>query len=580
MQIIQRKVRGAEAEKDNLLPKFMALRIWSGCSSLFFTLNPHDIRSPITMSLLQDDLQLDKKFSLDLTDEETEAYLADFLKQNPRRLHEAVASNQLAATRCFHWTVRLVIRTLFNCNDRAGSSMDSIAAHETPGIFGHVRAFLGVVEPQMRKALHLHMLIQLVGFSHPEDLFKDNIVPDLFKRLWYFVASISFRSTEAFADYLHVEEAVQALQAEPLLPLTKKQRGMIGAERTQESMRAQLQSRGLQEMPAIVSAPSTVSYTVSTIHSTPVVDARDWSRRAVRAVAASTRKTGNHVCRPDVCYKGSIGKKGFCRMGFWHWCQFTNNKGTQVAQRSHGLPLQPRWNGTGAPPVSKHPPLTGAPALETTHPFHFKMTPSALLGPACNHDLGVLLRIGAAHDGTCTQKEASAGMLDAMGDHEHYCAAYSSKDQPHVEGLLATLADGVLAKQKDILAAKEAGTEFSAHEVSRQLLHRMMSATNRRMHKGFPEMLTYLLRKPMEYCSHEFVSMGIKKPFRSLIAVAHKYTGSDIPSLHKESEADSGPSLCSYFRRECQRSSRFVGSWCRRCTKARRYTQTAERECY
>ena len=36
MQIIQRNVRGSEGEKDNLMPKFFALRLWSGCSSLFF----------------------------------------------------------------------------------------------------------------------------------------------------------------------------------------------------------------------------------------------------------------------------------------------------------------------------------------------------------------------------------------------------------------------------------------------------------------------------------------------------------------------------------------------------------------
>ena len=68
MQITQRKVRGSEAEKDNLVPKFFALRLWSGCSSLFFTLNPHDIRSPITVSLLQNDMHLDQEFSLDVSD--------------------------------------------------------------------------------------------------------------------------------------------------------------------------------------------------------------------------------------------------------------------------------------------------------------------------------------------------------------------------------------------------------------------------------------------------------------------------------------------------------------------------------
>ena len=52
--------------------------------------------------------------SSDDTDAEAESYMADFLKDNPRRLHELVAANPLAATRCFHWTVRLVLKTLFN----------------------------------------------------------------------------------------------------------------------------------------------------------------------------------------------------------------------------------------------------------------------------------------------------------------------------------------------------------------------------------------------------------------------------------------------------------------------------------
>ena len=153
-----------------------------------------------------------KKFSLDWSDDATEAYIASFLKDNPRRLHEAVASNPLAATRCFHWTVKLVIRTLFNCDDAPGQALDSIVARDTPGIFGHVRAYMGVVEPQMWKALHLHMLVQLLGFSHPEDIFRGDVLPDVSRRFWYFVASISFGSSEAFADYLTTPSAMDALR--------------------------------------------------------------------------------------------------------------------------------------------------------------------------------------------------------------------------------------------------------------------------------------------------------------------------------------------------------------------------------
>ena len=104
-----------------------------------------------------------------------------------------------------------------------------------------------------------------------------------------------------------------------------------------------------------------------------------------------------------------------------------------------------------------------------------------------------------------------------MGEHEYYCASYSSKEQPHVEGLLLTLADGIRAKERDIVEAKATGEEIASHEVCRKLLHSLISSTNRRMHKGFPEMLTYLLRKPMEYCSHQFVSFGCDQSVQDFV---------------------------------------------------------------
>ena len=99
MQIQQRSVRGSEGERDGILHRFQALRLWSGCSSLFFTLNPHDIRSPLTLLLLQEDFHVEKRFSLDLSDEEAESYLSEFLSQNPRALHELVVREPLVATR-------------------------------------------------------------------------------------------------------------------------------------------------------------------------------------------------------------------------------------------------------------------------------------------------------------------------------------------------------------------------------------------------------------------------------------------------------------------------------------------------
>ena len=159
----------------------------------------------------------------------------------------------------------------------------------------------GVVEPQMRKALHIHMLIQLLGFSHPQDLFGNSVLPDIFRRLWYFVASISFRSTEAFAAYLQEDAAMVALAQQPLLPLTKKQRGMIGEERARESERAQLHARGLSEMPAQVALPGEVYYFASQVHVDREVTSANWAAQVTVKIASMTRRAGlmGGVCHQD-----------------------------------------------------------------------------------------------------------------------------------------------------------------------------------------------------------------------------------------------------------------------------------------
>ena len=100
-----------------------------------------------------------------------------------------------------------------------------------------------------------------------------------------------------------------------------------------------------------------------------------------------------------------------------------------VAQMCHGLELRPLWNGTGAFPLHVHPPRAGLPALPTTHPFHFKVSPGVLLGLKCNHDIGVLLRLAqqlcAQTSGGVSHAVAEASMVEAISDHEYVCASDS-----------------------------------------------------------------------------------------------------------------------------------------------------------
>ena len=71
-----------------------------------------------------------------------------------------------------------------------------------------------------------------------------------------------------------------------------------------------------------------------------------------------------------------------------------------------------------------------------------------------------------------------------------------------MEGLLQTLAEGLRALDRDIATRRENGEDVDASERARRVLNRLLSSTNRRMHKGYPEMLSYLLCKPSWYCSH------------------------------------------------------------------------------
>ena len=70
-----------------------------------------------------------------------------------------------------------------------------------------------------------------------------------------------------------------------------------------------------------------------------------------------------------------------------------------------------------------------------------------------------------------------------------------------------TLATSVKRKERAIEAAAASGAPVDEHERARKVLHSLVHATNNRMHKGFPEMLSYLMKKPIEYSSHAFISV-------------------------------------------------------------------------
>ena len=122
MDIATRGVEGSESERDSFRFKFVALHLWSGCSLLFFTLNPHDIKNPLLLIFLgQQGVQVEP-ISLDWSDAEMAAYYERVKKGNRYVLHEFASQYPVAAARCVHWTFDKVLQILFNCAPAANVS--------------------------------------------------------------------------------------------------------------------------------------------------------------------------------------------------------------------------------------------------------------------------------------------------------------------------------------------------------------------------------------------------------------------------------------------------------------------------
>ena len=178
------------------------------------------------------------------------------------------------------------------------------------------------------------------------------------------------------------------------MTLSKSQLNQVGGARAAETAQAQLYARGQPSTETKEKAKTNPFMTWCREYlGNASLSAADWEKSAMQDFADGSFQCGNHICLPRVCWKGRWAKIKFCRMLYWHWKRVTNNKGVEVMKRMHGHLLQESWNGDGLPPVQACPPNPGMPLQEITHPFFFKLTPGIMLGPRCNHDLGIFLRL-------------------------------------------------------------------------------------------------------------------------------------------------------------------------------------------
>jgi len=546
VQRIMSKVMGTDSERASFQKKFESLRFYHGHAALFWTLNPRDTNNPLTIHFTTDESWKSHKVSLDLDELALHGALQDARSKNSAALAELVIADPLAAAKCFHTTVQMTMELLFNSTPpvhkgAAPSDLhpDGFACQLNPGVAGFLSWYMGVVEPQLRKALHLHALLGVVGCRDLEKLLLGSDIATTFVSVWQYVASVCFRSPEAFAAHCQSDAALEQLSKEELIPLSEAQKESVAPQYAFECTKQQKLARGLDT--ASTSVPKGVKRPYEPIGPKWLADASltpdQWSSQAVCHFNTSFRACGNHKCMPRVCLKGKHGKKGLCRFLFWHWCLKPSRKDAmkQVIKRIKGRKLVARWSWNASkpelPPVDTDPPQRGMPSLETNHGFTCRFTPAGSLGACTNHDMNPLLRLpvlpadlkerlaqalAAGSQVTCsdlTEAELSTfttaceEVLANVVEHEYYCGSYSSKEQPKLKELLGAMASSLRKLEARIEMAKQAGETFDRLTIAAKFLHNLVSAANRCSHKGYPEIMSYLSSRPMFYCSHSFTNL-------------------------------------------------------------------------
>lgn len=143
------RIQGSAFSRTALRTRIHALIYNQGLPSIFLTINPADIHSPVALYFAGVKLDLDNIRMEQLMD--------------TYRRAEIIASHPVATAKYFHLLISNILTTMIS-----------------GGILGPIKAYFGTVESQGRGSLHLHLLIWLDHDMRPADL-KENIQDNHFR---------------------------------------------------------------------------------------------------------------------------------------------------------------------------------------------------------------------------------------------------------------------------------------------------------------------------------------------------------------------------------------------------------------
>lgn len=170
------RVMGSAYARTALRTKIHALIYYLGLPSIFLTLNPADIHSPIALYFAGVKLDLDNIQIEQLMDTYQRAKI--------------IASQPVATAKFFHILITSILETMIE-----------------GGVLGPIKAHFGTVESQGRGSLHLHLLIWLDHDMKPIDMKEKIQNADFREKLMAYLEDIIKEDLNEFKDKLNQEHS-------------------------------------------------------------------------------------------------------------------------------------------------------------------------------------------------------------------------------------------------------------------------------------------------------------------------------------------------------------------------------------
>ena len=109
VQSVIQSVMATDSERNKIQSNFQALRYYHCPAMLFWTLDPRDSNCPLTIRYMADGLWKHHKVPLDVDELSVHSSLDDIRKQDSHALHDMILDDPVAASICFHTTVRMTL---------------------------------------------------------------------------------------------------------------------------------------------------------------------------------------------------------------------------------------------------------------------------------------------------------------------------------------------------------------------------------------------------------------------------------------------------------------------------------------